>query len=93
MKENKLSNLDPGNTPFTVPLIGGDAAAIKRLANDESVENLGLQVQPDGKYASQLKERKETVEDWTGKAKTGRLVAGQISVTKLHTATLVQYEV
>ena len=54
MNEDELDDLDPGNIPFTVPLIGGDAAAIKRLANDELVENLGLRVQPDGKCASQL---------------------------------------
>ena len=56
MNEDELDNLDPVNAPFRVPLIGGNAAAIKQLANDESVENLGLQVQPDGKCASQLKE-------------------------------------
>ena len=54
MNKDELSDLDPGDAPFTVPLIGVDVAAIKQLANDESVENLGLRVQPDGKCASQL---------------------------------------
>ena len=71
MNKDELDNLDTGDTPFTVPLIGGNAAAIKQLANGESVENLGLQVQPDGKCALQLKERKEKVEDCMSKAKTG----------------------
>ena len=75
MNEVEFDNLDPGDKPFTVPLIGGDAAAIKRLANNESVENLGLQVQLDGKCVSQLKERKEKVEDWMSKAKIGHLPA------------------
>ena len=75
MNEDELDDLDPVDTPFTVPLIGGNAAAIKRLANDKSVENLGLRVQPDGKCASQLKEHKEKVEVWTSKAKTGHLPA------------------
>ena len=34
MNEDELSDLDPGDAPFTVPLIGGDAAAIKQLANN-----------------------------------------------------------
>ena len=42
MNEDKLDNMDPANTPFTVSLIKGDATMIKYLANDESVENLGL---------------------------------------------------
>ena len=42
MDEDELDDLDTANAPFTVPLIGGNAAAIKRLANDESVTNLGL---------------------------------------------------
>ena len=49
MDEEELGNLDVVDAPFTVPLIGGDAATIKRLANDESVTHLGLRVQPDGK--------------------------------------------
>ena len=70
-----MDDLDPGDTLFTAPLIGGDAAAIKRLSHDEYVENLGLQAQPDGKCALQLKEHKEKVEDWTSKAKTGHFPA------------------
>ena len=42
MNEDELDDLDPDDTPFTAPLIDGDTAAIKRLTNDESVENLGL---------------------------------------------------
>ena len=42
MDDNELDDLDVADAPFTVPLIGGDAATIKRLANDESVTNLGL---------------------------------------------------
>ena len=42
MNEGELDSLDSGNTPYTVPLVDGDAVAIKRLANDESVKNLGL---------------------------------------------------
>ena len=42
MNEDELDKLDAVDAPFTVPLIGGDAAAIKQLANDESVTNLGL---------------------------------------------------
>ena len=59
MNKDELDDLDPADTPFTVPLIGGDTAAIKRLANDESVDNLGLRVQIDWKCALQLKERKD----------------------------------
>ena len=44
MNKDKLDNLDPDDTSFTIPLIGGNTAAIKRLTNDESVENLSLQV-------------------------------------------------
>ena len=62
MNEDELDDLDPGDTSFTVPLVGGNVTAIKQLAHEESVENIGLRVQPDGKYASQLKERKEKVE-------------------------------
>ena len=75
MNTDKLDNLDPGNTPFTVPLIGGDATAIKQLSANESVENLTLQVQPDEKCSLQLKEHKEKFEDWMSKAKTGHLQA------------------
>ena len=52
MGEDELDKLDAADTPCTVPLIGGDAATIKRLANDESVTNLGLRVQPEGKCVS-----------------------------------------
>ena len=41
MNGDGLDDLDPGDTRFTVPLIGGDAAAIKQLANNTSVKNLG----------------------------------------------------
>ena len=75
MNKDEFDDLDPGDTPFTFPLIGGDATAIKQLANSESVENLRLRVQPDGKCVSQLKECKEKSEDWTSKAKTGHLPA------------------
>ena len=54
MDEDELNNLDTVDAPFTVPLIDGDAAAINRLATDKCVENLGLWVQPNGKYALQL---------------------------------------
>ena len=33
--EHELDTLDAADTPFAVPLIGGDAATFKRLANDE----------------------------------------------------------
>ena len=42
MAEDKLDDLDVADTPFMVPLIGGNTAAIKRLANNESVTNLGF---------------------------------------------------
>ena len=42
MDEDELDKLDAADAPFTVPLICGDAATIKRLANDESLTNLGL---------------------------------------------------
>ena len=48
---------------ITVPLIGGDAAAIKRLTAQESEENLGLRVQPDGKCTAQMEVKKEQVEE------------------------------
>ena len=60
---------------ITVPLIGGDAAAIKRLTAQESEKNLGLRVQPDGDCATQLNVKKEQVEDWTARIKTGHLPA------------------
>ena len=60
---------------ITVPLINGDAAAIKRLTAQESEKNLGLRVQPDGDCATQLKAKKEQVEDWTTRVKTGHLPA------------------
>ena len=88
MHEDELDNLDPDNTRYTCPIIGGDAAALKQLANDESVEKLGLQVQPDGKCVPQLKERKDTVEDWTRTAKN-RPPPDRSGVAKLHTSTLV----
>ena len=40
--ENELDDMDPIDTLFPVPLTNRDAAAIKRLANNKSVENLGL---------------------------------------------------
>ena len=70
-----MDDLDLVDAPFTVPLIGGNSAAIKQPANAESVENLGLQVQPDGKCASQLKEHKDRDEVWMSKVKTGHLPA------------------
>ena len=63
MDEAELDELDAVDAPFTVPLISGDVATIKRLANDESVTNLGPRVQPDRKCTSQLEERKGKVED------------------------------
>ena len=60
---------------ITVPLINGDAAAIKRLTAQESEKNLGLRVQPDGDCATQLKVKKEQVENWTTRVKTGHLPA------------------
>ena len=51
MDEHKLDELDTVDAPFTVLLIGGNAAAIKQLANCDSVTNLGLRVQPDEKCA------------------------------------------
>ena len=63
MDEDELDNLDVADAPFIVLLIGGDAATIKRLANDKYVTNLGLRVQPDGKCMTQLEERKGKVED------------------------------
>ena len=47
----------------TVPLINGDAAAIKRLSAQESEKNLGLRVQPDGNCETQLKFKKEQMEE------------------------------
>ena len=73
MDEDELDDLDVADTPFTVPLIDGDAATIQRLANYESVTSLGLRVQPDGKGTSQLEECEGKVKDWTDKAKTGNL--------------------
>ena len=60
---------------ITVPLIGGDAAAIKKLTAQESEKNLGLRVQPDGKCTAQMAVKKEQVEEWTSKVKTGHLPA------------------
>ena len=42
MDKGDLDDTDPVVTPFTVPLTNRDAAAIKRLANNKSVENLRL---------------------------------------------------
>ena len=42
MEEDELNGMDPFDTPFTVPLIKGDAATIKLLANNKSAENPGL---------------------------------------------------
>ena len=42
MDEDELDKLDAADAPFIVPLIGGDSATIKRLANDKSVTNRGL---------------------------------------------------
>ena len=42
MDKDELDDLDPVEAPLTVPLIDGNAAAIKQLSNNESVENLGL---------------------------------------------------
>ena len=73
MNKDELDNLDPVDTSFIVPLVGGGASAIKQLVNNKSVENLDFRVQPDGKCVLQLKERKEKVEVWTSKTKTGHL--------------------
>ena len=48
MDEGELDDIDPVVTPFTVPVMNGDAAISKRLANYESEKNIGLQIQPDG---------------------------------------------
>ena len=37
-----LDDLDAADAPFTVPLVGGDATTLKRLANNESTTNIGL---------------------------------------------------
>ena len=42
MDEDELDELDAADAPFTVPLIDGDAATMKPLANDEYVTTLGL---------------------------------------------------
>ena len=43
---------------ITVPLINGDAAAIRRLTAQESEKNLGLRVKPDGDCGTQLNVKK-----------------------------------
>ena len=75
MDDDRLDGLDAVDAPFTVPLIGGNATAIKRLANTDFVTNLGLQVRPDGKCTSQLEECKDRIEDWTNRGKTSNLPA------------------
>ena len=42
MDEGKLNDMNPVVTPITVPVINGDAATIKCLANNKSIENIGL---------------------------------------------------
>ena len=45
-----LEEEDQVEATVTVPLINGDAAAIKRLSAQQSEKNLGLRVQLDGNY-------------------------------------------
>ena len=40
MDEDELNDMNLVVTPFTVPLIKGDAETIKRLASNESIKNL-----------------------------------------------------
>ena len=68
-----MDDMDPVITPFMVPPTNGDAATIEYLANNKSKKNLGLRVQPGGQCTLQLGKRKENVEEWAGKVKTGHL--------------------
>ena len=74
----EAKNQKTSTAKITVPLIGGDAAAIKRLTTQESEKNLGLRVQPDGKCTAQMEVKKEQVEEWTSKVKTGQLPTREV---------------
>ena len=63
------------DSEVTVPLIGGDQAAIKRLTTAECEKDLGLRVRPDGDCSTQLGVIQEKVEAWSGRIKAGCLPA------------------
>ena len=64
---SELDELEPSRPELTIPLANGDAAAIKKLSNDDAEENLEMKVQPDGCNIRHLAALKDKVETWTPK--------------------------
>ena len=66
MDNNELIDLDPPGPGLTIPLVNGNAAAIKKLSNDDAEENLGMKVQSDGCNKRRLSTLKGKVEERSG---------------------------
>ena len=73
--EGELGDMDPVVTSFTVPLINGETATIKRLTNKKIVKNLGLQVRPVRQSALQLGEHNDKWKNGPENSKKGYLPA------------------
>ena len=70
---DELDDLEPPGPGLTIPLANGDAAAIKKLSNNDAEENLGMKVQSDGCNKRHLSDLKDTVEAWTSKVDRSQL--------------------
>ena len=75
MDAEELDELKPPRPRLIIPLASGDAAAIKKLSNDDAEENLGMKVQPDGCNISHLSILKDKIETWTLKVDGSQLPA------------------
>ena len=75
MDAEESDELEPPRPRLTIPLASGDAAAIKKLSNNDAEENLGMKVQPDGCNIRHLAALKDKVETWTSKVDGSQLPA------------------
>ena len=65
INDEELGELEPPVQRLAVPLVNGDAAAIKTLSNSNTEENLGMKVQPDYCNKRHMFMLKEKAEEWT----------------------------
>ena len=77
MDVEELEELEPPKPRLTVPLASGDAAVIKKLSNNDTEENPGMKVPPNGCNIRHLKVLKDKVETWTSKVDSSQLPARQ----------------
>ena len=78
MEDIDTKELEEPNAPkpqLTVLLASGNAAATKKLSNDDAEENLGMKVQPNGCNIRHLEALKDKVETWMSKVDSSQLPA------------------